>query len=150
MDAQAASYFADIVAQASATFEQVEYSTDTTPERSILRLQADYGSGRVSVVELFSDGLRKYRYYLLRGDWVVAGFDNSPDPRAIRLKYDKIGAQHAGELVPHLHLRDKADLVLTDEVTFAFFVEWLQTNHPLDDSPALDRGHGPADRPVGM
>ena len=28
MDAQAASYFADIVAQASATFEQVEYSTE--------------------------------------------------------------------------------------------------------------------------
>jgi len=65
-----------------------------------LRLQADYGRYRILVVELFSDRVRKYRYYVLRGEWVIAGFDNSPDPRAIRLKYGKIGDQRAGKLVP--------------------------------------------------
>jgi len=135
LDAQVAGHFADVVARASATFENVEYSTDTTPERSLLRLQADYGRYRILVVELFSDRVRKYRYYVLRGEWVIAGFDNSPDPRAIRLKYGKIGDQHAGKLVPHLHLRDKADLVLTDEITFASFVEWIQTNLAFENAP---------------
>lgn len=65
MDAQVAGHFADVVARASATFENVEYSTDTTPERSLLRLQADYGRYRILVVELFSDRVRKYRYYVL-------------------------------------------------------------------------------------
>ena len=128
MDAQAASHFNNIVARAFATFENIEYSTDTTPMRSILRLHADYGPTRISVVEMFSDGVRKYGYYVLLGDWVIAGFDNSPDPRAIRLKYGRIGAQYAGKLVPHLHLRDKADLVLTDEIIFESFVEWIHTN----------------------
>jgi hypothetical protein len=59
---------------------------------------------------------------------VEAGFDNSPDPRAIRLKYGKIGKDHAGEQVPHLHLEDKTRLLLTDEMTFTSFVAWFKTN----------------------
>lgn len=58
------------------------------------------------ITELFSE-LRKYRYYVLRGDWVEAGFDNSPDPRAIRLKYGRIGKEYANEYIPHLHRDDK-------------------------------------------
>jgi hypothetical protein len=65
---------------------------------------------------------------LLRGDWVEAGFDNSPDPRAIRLKYGRFGAEHAGEAVPHLHREDKTQLFLTDEMTFEAFVDWLKAN----------------------
>jgi len=72
--------------------------------------------------------MRKYRYYVLRGEWVEAGFDNSPDPRAIRLKYGKIGKEHAGENIPHLHLDDKGRLSLTEEITFTAFVEWFRAN----------------------
>ncbi len=64
----------------------------------------------------------------MRGNWVEAGFDNTPDPRAIRLKYGEIGQEHAGELVPHLHSKDKTRLSLTEEMTFAEFVRWVKGN----------------------
>jgi hypothetical protein len=82
----------------------------------------------VFVTELISDEGRQYRYYVLRGDWVEAGFDNSPDPRAIRLKYGSIGQTHAGEPIPHLHRKNKAELFLTDEMSFIAFVHWLKAN----------------------
>ena len=52
----------------------------------------------------------------------------SPDPRAIRLKYGRIGEEHGGEYVPHLHRSDKSQLSLTEDTTFAAFVHWLKTN----------------------
>ena len=128
MDEKTARYFADIIELARSVFEQVAVEMDTTPERSILRLQADYGPYRVFVTELFSDAVRKYQYYVLRGDFVEAGFDNSPDPRVIRLKYGEIGKEHAGEIIPHLHLEDKTRLSLTDEMTFSSFVVWVKKN----------------------
>ena len=109
-------------------FQETAIETDATPERSILRIQAKYGQYRIFVTELFSDALREYRYYVLRGDWVEAGFDNSPDPRAIRLKYGELGKEHAGEPIPHLHLEDKTRLSLTEVISFSAFVEWVKKN----------------------
>jgi hypothetical protein len=94
-----------------------------------LRIEAEYGKYQILVTELFSDELRKYRYYLMRGDWVETGFDNTPDPRAIRLKYGKIGGEHAGEYLPHLHREHKTLLVVTEEMTFADFAQWLKDNY---------------------
>ena len=128
MDEKTARHFADIIELARSVFEQVAVEMDTTPERSILRLQADYGPYRVFVTELFSDAVRKYQYYVLRDAWVEAGFDNTPDPRAIRLKYGGIGKEHAGEIIPHLHLETKTRLSLTEEMFFLSFVEWLKKN----------------------
>ena len=91
-------------------------------------MDAEYGKYQIIVTELFSGGLRKYSYYVMRGNWVEAGFDNSPDPRAIRLKYGKIGLEHAGELVSHLHSEDKRRLSLTAEMSFTEFVHWLKSN----------------------
>ncbi|MGF1518388.1 MAG: hypothetical protein ACFCVB_11360 [Nodosilinea sp.] len=68
---------------------------------------------------------------MLRGNYVEAGFDNSPDPRALRLKYGNIGQSHAGEYIPHLHQSDKTELVLTDEIFFEAFVHWLKETHPM-------------------
>ncbi|MBE9112173.1 hypothetical protein IQ273_22470 [Nodosilinea sp. LEGE 07298] len=131
MDAEIADYIASVILLAKATFHSVQHSTDSTPKRSILRLEAGYGSYRVLVTELFSDNRRrKYRYYLLQDNYVEAGFDNSPDPRAIRLKYGSIGQAHVGELIPHLHQVDKTELTLTDEIVFQAFVQWLQENYP--------------------
>lgn len=101
---------------------------DATPNRAILRVDAEYGKYQILVKELFSGGLRKYSYYVMRENWVEAGFDNSPDPRVIRLKYGKIGHEHAGELVPHLHSEDKRRLSLTAEMSFTEFVRWLKNN----------------------
>jgi len=128
LDEKTARHFAEIIQLAQSTFEQVTYEIDTTPDRAILRIQAEHGKYQILVTELFSDGLRKYRYYVLQGKWVEAGFDNSPDPRAIRLKYGEIGQEHAGEHVPHLHLEDKAHLSLTEEMTFSEFVSWVKGN----------------------
>ena len=128
MDEKTARHFAEIIQLAESAFKQVTYEIDTTPDRAILRIQAEYGKYQILVTELFSDGLRKYRYYVLHGKWVEAGFDNSPDPRAIRLKYGEIGQAHAGEHIPHLHLKDKTQLSLTEEMTFSEFVSWVKGN----------------------
>jgi len=128
LDTKITNHFADIIALAGATFEQVDYEKDSTPKRAILRLQANYGPFRVFVTELFSDGVRKYRYYILRGNWVEAGFDNSPDARAIRLKYGQIGQKHAGEHIPHLHKENKTKLSLTEEMNFIAFIDWIKIN----------------------
>ena len=121
-------HFAEIIELAQSVFENVTYEIDATPDRAILRINAEYGKYQILVTELFSDGIRKYRYYVMRGDWVEAGFDNAPDPRAIRLKYGKIGEEHAGKNIPHLHREDKAELSLTEELTFQDFVDWLKRN----------------------
>ncbi|HKZ43137.1 MAG TPA: hypothetical protein VI753_06005 [Anaerolineales bacterium] len=128
MDEKASRHFAEIIELAQSVFENVVYEIDTTPNRAILRIEAEYGEYQILVTELFSDGLRKYRYYVMRGNWVEAGFDNSPDPRAIRLKYGKIGKEHAGENIPHSHREDKTRLYLTEEMAFADFVRWLKSN----------------------
>ena len=128
MDEKTSRHFAEIIELAQTVFENVIYEIDATPDRSILRITAEYGKYQILVTELFSDGIRKYRYYVMHGDWIEAGFDNVPDPRAIRLKYGKIGAEHAGENVPHLHREDKAQLHLTEEMTFQDFVNWLKEN----------------------
>jgi len=132
LDTHLTNHFADIIALAQTNFEDVESVIDTTPERAILRLQAQYGKYQVFVTELFSDGNRQYRYYVLDGDWVVAGFDNSPDPRAIRLKYRRIGKEHTGEAVPHLHQQDKTQLSLTEPMAFVDFIAWLHVNLPKE------------------
>ena len=128
MDEKTSRHFAKIIELAESVFENVTYEIDETPSRSILRIEAEYGKYQILVTELFSDGIRKYRYYVMRGDSVEAGFDNAPDPRAIRLKYGKIREEHAGENVPHLHREDKAKLYLTEEMSFQDFVDWLKSN----------------------
>jgi len=128
LDEKTSRHFDSIIRLAQSSFEQVEFEVNSTPERSILNIQVEHGQYRILVTELLSDKMRRYRYYVLRGEWVEAGFDNSPDPRAIRLKYGKIGKEHAGENIPHLHLDDKGRLSLTEEITFTAFVEWFRAN----------------------
>ena len=128
MDKKTSRHFAEIIELAQSVFENVVYEIHATPDRSILRINAEYGKYQILVTELFSDDVRKYRYYVLRGDWVEAGFDNASDPRALRLKYGKIGEEHAGENIPHLHREDKSQLYLTEELSFQDFVDWLKGN----------------------
>jgi hypothetical protein len=128
LEEETARHFAGIVQLARTIFNQVTFEVDVTPARSILRLQADYGRYRIVVKELFNETSRKYGYYALVDEWVEIGFDNSPDPKAIRLKYGEIGEEHAGEEIPHLHLKNKTQISLTEEMTFAGFVEWLKQN----------------------
>ena len=132
MDTQTLEYFTAIIQQATTLFARVEQTIDTTPERAILRLQAMYGNYCLYITELVDRERRKYRYYALKGEYVVVGFDNSPDPRAIRLKYGQIG-EHADEYIPHCHEQNKTVLRLTEPLDFSSFVAWLQSHLPIED-----------------
>ncbi len=116
MDTKAQYDFTNIIRLVTQVFTEIEYTTDTTPERAILRLQAKYGQYRVYITELLDKRIRKYRYYALKDEWIEAGFDNSPDPRALRLKYGRIDKQHTGEYIPHLHQENKTQLELTEDM----------------------------------
>jgi hypothetical protein len=114
------------------TFTDVEVEIDTTPVRAPLRIQAHYGPYRVFITELSDGSRRQYRYYVLQGNDVEAGFDNSSDPRALRLKYGRIGEEHLGEYLPHLHRANKTQLLLTEEMHCVDFVHWLHQHLPLN------------------
>jgi hypothetical protein len=128
LDSKIAGHFTRLVESARVHFEAVEYNVDSTPKRMILRLTASYKNYKILVTELYSDQGFQYRYYVLENQFVKAGFDNAPDPRAIRLKYGKIGKEHSGELVSHLHLSNKKELVLTEVMSFDSFIAWLLIN----------------------
>ncbi|MBI1299207.1 hypothetical protein GC175_30110 [bacterium] len=126
MEPEATHNFDDLIALAYANFDNIHSIVDATPNRSILRLTATFAGYRIVVTELIGEATRKYSYYLLAGDFVFVGFDNSADPRAIRLKYGTIGQEHVGNLVPHAHYENKSRLVLTEEMTFPKFVTWVK------------------------
>ena len=128
MGKEIAEHFADVIGHARTIFRQISFVTDMTPERSILRFNAEYGQYRIIVTELFSDEIRKYSFYILHEDRIEAGFDNAADIHAIRLKYGQAAKEHIGELVPHLHLKNKTELFLTDEMTFENFATWIRIN----------------------
>jgi hypothetical protein len=139
LDAAPSEYFAGIVTLAQSQLDNTKIlEQDHTPRRSILRLGANYGRFEVFITEIVTTERRKYRYYVLDGDEVIAGFDNAADPRALRAKYGRIGQEHAGELIPHLHLEDKTQLTITEEVDCAGFISWLATNLSPE---AMKEGH---------
>jgi phosphatidylserine/phosphatidylglycerophosphate/cardiolipin synthase-like enzyme len=131
LDAYPPNTFADIIEDAQAHFTQVVVDINATPQRAILQIRAYYGFYRIFITELIDAHRRQYRYYVLYDQYVEAGFDNSPDPRALRLKYGQIGSQHAGEHIPHLHRANKTELLLTDEIHFRDFMAWLNQYLPL-------------------
>ena len=65
-------------------------------------------------------------FYKVLDNKIVIGFDNSPDVYAIEMKYPENPQAHRYENVPHRHGADKSELVLTDEMTFEKFIEWLK------------------------
>jgi len=92
-----------------------------------------HGAYTVRITEIVGQAERKYRYYVLEGDVVVAGFDNAADPRVVQKKYGQAYRQHIGELIPHLHLENKSKLELTEEMTVGRFIDWLRVHLPLSE-----------------
>lgn len=75
-----------------------------------------------------TNGERKYAYYILQADEVIAGFDNAPDPQALKLKYGASYTKYRQERIPHQHTTRKETLILTNELSFAEFLDWLAEN----------------------
>ena len=126
MDPKTPDYFARIIALAQATFEHVEYTTDTTPKRIILRLQATYG---------------QYRVFVLSCAAMVYGNISTTCYAEIGLKpgsiilltrgrfasnTDGLARNTRENTVPHLHRHNKTERSLTEEMTFEVFVNWLK------------------------
>jgi hypothetical protein len=66
LDEKIAEYFAAVIKTAADIFENCAHETDFTPERAILHLHGEYDSCKILITELFSDKVRKYRYYVYK------------------------------------------------------------------------------------
>lgn len=131
MDSGAREDFSRLISLVEANFQQVRVTKeDETPQRSILELICTYGGYTIRIYEIVSAVGRKYSYYVFKGDYIVAGFDNSADLAAIHLKYGRDYKRHRHELTPHLHTENKTKLELTDEMTCQDFIQWVKTNLP--------------------
>lgn len=101
------------------------------PAIAILEMRGDYGIYQAHLREIWrADGSRKYAYYLLGHSTIIVGFDNAPDPRALRLKYGKDYIQHRLELIPHRHTQEKRTVELTIEMDCVAFIDWIRKNLP--------------------
>jgi len=99
---------------------------DERPARALLKITARYGDYDIYITEVvLFDDVRKYAYYVLQADSIIAGFDNAPDPDALKLKYGTHYAQHRLELIPHLHSAAKTQVSLTDALEFEQFIAWI-------------------------
>lgn len=126
--------FAELIRQIEEQFGECKIvEHDHTPRRSILVVVCRYGAYTVRITEIVGQTERKYRYYVLESDAVVAGFDNAADPRVVQKKYGRAYRQHIGELIPHLHLENKSKLELTEEMTVGRFIDWLRVHFPLSE-----------------
>ena len=130
MEREITKYFDDLIHDIKGFFSNVKYTVDRTPDRVILRINAFYQNYRVFVTELVSEEYRKYNYYLLSKDYVVVGFDNSPDIRALKLKFKNIPDKNIDRLVPHKHLKNKTIIELTAELKITDFIDWISENTP--------------------
>jgi len=106
------------------------------PDRVLLDLVARYGNYEVRISEILDASGRKYAYYVFQAGKIVVGFDNTPDPLALRLKFGREARRHWRERIPHCHLQNKTKTELTVEMTCQDFLDWLEANLPEGASPS--------------
>jgi hypothetical protein len=118
-----------LIAKAQATLQNVRLvRRDERPTRALIELEGRFHSHRIIISEIhLADGQVRYAYYVLDAEnRLVQGFDNSPDIRAIKLRYGRDYRQHLQERVPHQHSADDS-LMLTGPMSFDVFVVWLRS-----------------------
>lgn len=100
---------------------------DERHARALLDIEGKYKNYRIIISEIrFPDGSVRYAYYVLdKNDHIVRGFDNSPDVRALKMRYGKDYKRHLHERIPHAHMSD-GRIELTEHLNFDDFMEWLQ------------------------
>jgi len=128
LETKVTKYFNKLIKKNIIFFSNVNYKIDITPIRAILKINANYKNYRVFITELLSKDYRKYNFYLLKKNYVIVGFDNSQDARAIKLKFKKKPKNKFNLLVPHQHLKNKTILKLTDEIFLEDFIDWIKKN----------------------
>ena len=128
--ATAAQHFDRILALCRVTCMHITLIVrEERPQRALLKLTARYNDFELHISEIvFPDGSRKYAYYVLNNQKIIVGFDNAPDPEALKLKYGTKYARHRLETLPHRHTANKANIMLTDAIEFEQFLTWIQEN----------------------
>lgn len=122
MDKQAKRHLERLLKQIHGAFTDVQVRTfDISERRAVLQVRCTRGDKTIAVTEVLTPDARKYSYYLIQGDKVLIGLDNSADRRALRLMYGRDFPQHIHEPIPHRHVADRVEL--TDKVTFAQFID---------------------------
>ena len=127
MDNKIRMHFDEIKSVIRRKFSTVEVILDDISiERAILKLKASQGDYVIAITEIVTATDRKYSYYLLHREQVIIGLDNSPDRKALQLKYGNSYVFHLNEVVPHEHSQGKTSLKLTEEKFFQDFIEILE------------------------
>jgi len=116
-------HFDEIIEDAKAVLEDIEIEQDYSVKRALLKISGNFGNFKVRITEVVDDDKRKYAYYLINKDFVVIGFDNAPDIKALKIKYGKNYVYHLEERVPHFHGKGKKSTELTKEISFKEFLE---------------------------
>ena len=125
-------YLDRVAALFASAFESASVvARDDQADRCLLEMSGYYGPYRVRFLEVIASDLsRKYAYYVLEGDRVIAGFDNAPDAQVRRLKYGPVHTSHRYERIPHRHAAGKAGVELTCEMSCADLIAWVRANLP--------------------
>lgn len=102
---------------------------DYSQKRHLLKIEGYYQNFRIKISEVIDAQKRKYSYYVLKDNYVTAGFDNAADPHVIRQKYGVDFKTHLLENIPHYHGSGKKELKILDkETTYYAFFQWLTEN----------------------
>jgi hypothetical protein len=137
MDRPVGEYLNELIATARETFRDVQVTRrDERPARALIDMEGWWGAYRIIISEIIlPDGSIRYAYYVLDADnRLLHGFDNTPDVRAVRLRYGREYRGHLGERTPHQHTADDR-LSLTEPMTLDRFIEWLRQNLPKEAEP---------------
>ncbi len=123
-------HFTAIIQKANRVLRDVRFLRETVHRsHAVLNLEGSWGNYRIVASEIHrNNGTVKYSYYVLdKNNVMVAGFDNSPDRFALRLKYGPTFSAHLHEELPHQHPPD-GDIRLTEWMDFEEFLAWVEEN----------------------
>jgi len=126
LDRETEQHLEQILTLARQSFSAVEIiKYDISEERALLKLKCTCEHRDVFVTGVITQRERWYSYYLLESKAILIGLDNYPDRPALRLKYGDTFGQHLHEPIPHIHTENKQKLELTEEQTFADFMQMV-------------------------
>ncbi|MFQ6120717.1 MAG: DUF6516 family protein [Methanosarcinales archaeon] len=131
MDQEIREYFAEIITYVEEHFENIEIKQDLSERRALLKIKCRLRDFKIKITEVIDEDKRKYSYYLIKNDTIIFGFDNAPDPTALKIKYGNGYKQHRTEYIPHFHGKGKRHTELTEETRFEDFLE--EINRSLEE-----------------
>lgn len=128
MEREVRESFSELIEAARGELEDVKIlKHEVSAKRSILKIDAAFRGCKVSIKRAINRRRELYSYYLIKDRTVLVGYDNSPDKKALVLKYgEKDYTRHIHEAVPHVHTEDKKSIALTEEYNLEKFLQEIK------------------------